>query len=65
FFIAEYDDSMRVSSGGGLAEEQENIEVLEIEFDRAMKMLVSGEIKDGKTIMLLQYAEINNLCQVV
>ncbi len=62
FFVAEYDDSMRVSSGGGLAEEQENIEVLELDFSLALKMIQSGEIKDGKTIMLLQYAQINCLC---
>lgn len=62
FFIAEYDEEMKVSSGGGVAEEQENIEVLELHFSEALSMIASGEIKDGKTIMLLQYAKINNLC---
>lgn len=62
FFIAEYDDRMKVSSGGGLAEEQENIEVLELDFEDALSMVDSGEIKDGKTIMLLQYAKLNELC---
>lgn len=62
FFIAEYDESMKVSSGGGLAEEQENIEVLELDFAHALTMIQSGEIKDGKTIMLLQYAQIHQLC---
>lgn len=62
FFIAEYDESMRVSEGGGLAEEQENIEVLELDFKQALAMMQSGEIKDGKTIMLLQYAQIHQLC---
>lgn len=62
FFVAEYSDNMRVSSGGGLDHEQENIEVLELKFDQAMAMVASGEIKDGKTIMLLQYAQLHELC---
>ena len=61
FFIAEYTDDMKVSHGGGLAHEQENIEVLELPFEEAYQMIGSGEIKDGKTIMLLQYAKINAL----
>lgn len=61
FFVAEYDDAMKISEGGGLEEEQENIEVLELKFDTAYNMIFTGEIKDGKTIMLLQYAKIHNL----
>ncbi len=61
FFVAEYAAEMRVSEGGGLAEEQENIEVLELDFDRAYGMIASGEILDGKTIMLLQYAKLHQL----
>ena len=61
FFVAEYDKAMKVSEGGGLDEEQENIEVLELDFDEAYGMIEGGAIKDGKTIMLLQYAKINNL----
>jgi GDP-mannose pyrophosphatase NudK len=60
-FIAEYDISMKVSSGGGLEHEQEEIDVIEIPFDQAYVMIESGEIKDAKTIMLLQYAKIHNL----
>lgn len=60
-FIGEYDASMKVSEGGGLEEEQENIEVLEIPFEQAYNMIATGELKDAKTIMLLQYAKINNL----
>ena len=56
FFVAEYDRSMKVSNGGGLEEEQENIEVLELPFDKAMNMIGAGEIKDAKTIMLLYHA---------
>lgn len=61
FFIGEYTDDMKVSEGGGLDEEHENIEVMEIEFSEALRMMESGMIKDAKTIMLLQYAIINNL----
>ena len=61
FFVAEYSDAMKVSEGGGLADEQEDIEVLELSFDDAFAMITSGEIKDAKTIMLLQYAKINQL----
>jgi GDP-mannose pyrophosphatase NudK len=61
FFVGEYSSAMKVNDGGGLEVEQENIEVLEITFDDALKMIQNGEIKDAKTIMLLQYAQINNL----
>jgi len=61
FFVAEYSSDIRVSNGGGICEENESIEVLEIPFLTALKMIKTGEIKDGKTIMLLQYAQINNL----
>ncbi len=61
FFVAEYDHNMKVSEGGGLQHEQENIEVLELDFDEAYNMIHTGEIRDGKTIMLLQYAKIQNL----
>lgn len=62
FFVAEYNDAMKVSEGGGLEHEQENIQVLELDFNAAYNMIESGEIMDGKTIMLLQYAKLNNLC---
>jgi GDP-mannose pyrophosphatase NudK len=61
FFVAEYSKEMKVSEGGGLQEESENIEVLVIPFAKALDMVDTGEIRDGKTIMLLQYAQINNL----
>ena len=61
YFMAEYDANMKISEGGGLEEETEEIEVLEIPFDEAMEMIYTGEIKDAKTIILLQHAKINNL----
>lgn len=63
FFVAEYTDAMKVSDGGGLEHEQENIDVLELSFAQAYDMIASGAIKDGKTIMLLQYAKLHNLCE--
>ena len=59
FFIAAYDPSMKINNGGGIDEEHEDIEVLELSFDKAYSMIYSGEIKDGKTIMLLQYLKLN------
>lgn len=61
FFIGEYSKDMKLNDGGGVAEEQENIEVLELLFEKAYAMIATGEIKDAKTIMLLQYAKINGL----
>jgi len=52
---------MKVSEGGGLEEEEEDIEVLEMPYAQALQMVRTGEIKDGKTILLLQYAELNRL----
>ena len=52
---------MKVTEGGGLEHEEENIEVLEIPVSQALKMIEAGEIKDGKTIMLLQYLQLNNI----
>jgi GDP-mannose pyrophosphatase NudK len=63
FFVAEYHKDMKVNDGGGAKHEQENIEVLELPFNEALKMIETGEIKDGKTIMLLQYAHIHRLLQ--
>ena len=59
FFVAEYDAAARVSRGGGVADEGEDIEVLELSIDDALTMIERGEIMDGKTIMLLQYAALH------
>jgi nudix-type nucleoside diphosphatase (YffH/AdpP family) len=61
FFIAEYDAASKVSEGGGLEEETEELEVLEWKFDDALEAFYRGEICDAKTIMLLQYAEMKNI----
>ena len=59
FFVAEYEAGMRVGSGGGIASEGEDIEVLELPIDAALAMIGDGRIVDAKTIMLLQYAALN------
>ncbi|EJF71126.1 GDP-mannose pyrophosphatase NudK [Pseudomonas sp. D6002] len=61
FFIGEYQPGDRVSDGGGLEDEGEDIEVLELGFEEALGMVDSAEIVDGKTIMLLQYLELRML----
>ncbi len=57
FFVAEYSGAQRVDGGGGV--EEEDIAVLEMPFAEAMRKISSGEIQDGKTIMLLQYAALH------
>jgi len=61
FYIAEYSEAMKVTDGGGAENEEENIDVLEMNIDNALKMVDNGEIKDGKTIILLQYIKLHNL----
>lgn len=61
FFIASYDDSMKVGDGGGAEDESENIEVLEMPFKKALGMIETGDITDAKTIMLLQYASLKHV----
>lgn len=60
FFVAEYEKDMKVSEGGGV-DEGEDIQVIEVPFEEALRQIGSGEIKDAKTIMLLQYAQIHGL----
>ena len=59
FFIAEYSDAKKTSKGGGLAEEAEDIEILELPFSQAMEMLKNGQIKDAKTTILLQHLKLS------
>lgn len=58
FFVAEYAPNMKVHEGGGVAHEQEEIEVLELPFENALAMIDNGEIRDAKTIMLLQHLRL-------
>ncbi|HWP18227.1 MAG TPA: NUDIX domain-containing protein [Burkholderiaceae bacterium] len=59
FYVGEYGAQDRVDAGGGLADEGEDIEVLEPTLEEALAMIEDGRIKDGKTIMLLQYAALH------
>ena len=61
YFVAEYDPASKASAGGGLEEEGEEIEVLEVPFIEALNMIETGKIVDAKTILLLQYARVHQL----
>jgi ADP-ribose pyrophosphatase len=60
-YAGRYDGDSRVSAGGGLVDEGEDIETLELPFSEAMAMLERGEIADAKTIILLQHAALRGL----
>lgn len=60
-YVAPYSEDLKVNEGGGLASEHEEIEVMEMPFSKALDMVASGEIQDAKTIILLQYAQIQNI----
>lgn len=59
FFVGEYEPGDRVSEGGGNEDEGEDIAVIEVYIDDALNMIASGLIRDGKTIILLQYAALH------
>lgn len=60
-YIAEYNEKMKVSEGGGLDKEQEDIQVLKMDFSRAWEMVQNAEIKDAKTIILMQHLKLQGL----
>jgi len=60
-FVAEYTDAMKINAGGGIAEEQEYINVLEMDFEKAFDMIAFGEIRDARTVMLLQFLKIKDI----
>jgi len=59
FFCASYESCERSGLGGGLKEEGEDIEVLEVEINQAVAWIKEGKIIDAKTILLIQYAQLN------
>lgn len=63
-FIGEYTNQLKIENGGGLDTENEDIELIELPFAKAIQMMNSGEIIDAKTIMLLQYAQIHKLLKI-
>ncbi|MGY1712648.1 NUDIX domain-containing protein [Geodermatophilus sp. SYSU D00758] len=58
FYAAPYTAADRTGAGGGLAEEGEDVEVLELPFHEALDMVADGRIADAKTVMLLQWAAL-------
>jgi hypothetical protein len=63
FFAAPYTSAQRKSAGGGVADHGEEIDLVELELDQALQMIETGEIQDGKTIMLLQHAKLKRLVE--
>ena len=61
FFVGEYSEKQKVGDGGGSSEEGEDIDVLQVPLPEAMRMIDRGEIRDGKTIILLQHLMIRQL----
>ena len=63
FFSAPYTSTQKKSDGGGVHDHGEEIELLEVGLDEALGMIDTGEIQDGKTIMLLQHAKLKRLVE--
>ena len=63
FYVAEYHPDLKIADGGGLLSDGEDIDILELNLDTALQMIESGDIMDGKTIMLLQYAKLARLLE--
>ncbi|WP_176158597.1 NUDIX domain-containing protein [Burkholderia multivorans] len=63
FYLGDYDASMRVNDGGGIEDEGEDLEVLEMPLQTALRLVRSGEIVDGKTIMLLQHLALSEIME--
>ena len=59
FYLAEYTTDTERSTGGGI--DEEDIDILELPLSEAMAMMKTGEIQDGKTIMLLQHLRLQQL----
>ena len=63
FFAAPYSPNQRQSDGGGVVDHGEEIELVELGLEQALKMIETGEIQDGKTIMLLQHAKLKGIVE--
>lgn len=53
-YFAPYSEDLKVSQGGGLDAEHEDIEVVDYAFAKALSLIKTGEIQDAKTVILLQ-----------
>lgn len=63
FYLAQYSLISKTSAGGGLETEQENIDVLELEYEEAFRMIREGQIRDAKTIILIQHLQLKLLSE--
>lgn len=61
FYLAEYTDAQREFAGGGI--DDEDIDVLEMPFKQALGMVARGEIRDGKTVILLQQLQLRKVME--
>jgi nudix-type nucleoside diphosphatase (YffH/AdpP family) len=59
FFLGEYDDSSRIGTGGGIEDEGEDVETLEMTLPQALAAIAEGTIMDAKTIMLVQHVALH------
>jgi len=61
FYVAEYQPQDRTGAGGGVKSEGEDIDVLEISLEDALRYVETGQIVDGKTIMLLYHVALKGI----
>jgi len=62
-FIGEYSKDQKVEEGGGLKEEGEDIEVIELPIEHVFEMASTGKIKDAKTVLLIQWMHQMDMMQ--
>ncbi|MDF3078307.1 MAG: nucleoside diphosphate pyrophosphatase [Sphingobacteriaceae bacterium] len=60
YFTGKYSPDLKVNEGGGV-DKGEDVMLVEWSFDEARAKLNNGEIRDTKTIVLLQYALLNGI----
>ncbi|MFI2743244.1 NUDIX domain-containing protein [Zhouia sp. PK063] len=60
-YVAEYTDADKIEKGGGLDEEFEDIEILELPFSEALALIKKGKIQDSKTVILLQHILVKGI----
>ena len=61
FYLAEYHSQDQTGQGGGIKSEGEDIDVLEVTLDEALRGIETGQIVDGKTIMLIYHVALNGI----
>lgn len=61
FYLAEYHSQDQTGQGGGIKSEGEDIDVLEVPLDEALRGIDTGQIVDGKTIMLIYHVALKGI----